>query len=240
MTDTVVVDDLTIRYGDAVAVDGVSFRVAQGECLAVLGSNGAGKSTVAKALAGLLKPASGSIEVAGHPHTESTPYRLARNGVVYLPEGRGIFPTLTVAENIKLGVRTLPRGQRRAAEARAYEYFPILGERVKQVAQTLSGGEQQMLALARALVTNPRLIVIDELSLGLAPLVIEAVYTALAKTRTTGVSIVLIEQYVDKALGFADRVLIMRRGSVVWEGPVDAGMAAVAQSYLGGEVAEEV
>ena len=160
--------------------------------------------------------------------------------MVYLPEGRGIFPTLTVAENIRLGLRTLPRGRRSAAETRAYECFPILGERRKQVAQTLSGGEQQMLALARALVTDPRLIIIDELSLGLAPKVIDTVYVALAQTQRTGVSIVLIEQYVNKALSFADRALIMRRGRVMWSGTVDVGMAAVVQGYLGGEIPEAV
>ncbi|KIF66812.1 hypothetical protein HY68_33625 [Streptomyces sp. AcH 505] len=239
-TPFVSVDGLTITYGDAVAVDGVSFSLEQGECLAVLGPNGAGKSSIAKAFAGLIKPSAGSITVDGADLTHRPSHQIARSRVAYLPEGRGIFPTLTVAENVTLGMRVLPRADRAAAEQEVYQLFPVLGRRTKQFAATLSGGEQQMLAVARALMTKPKLLVADEVSLGLAPLVIDAIYEAWSSVRSTGLTMVVIEQYVEKALGFADRALVLRRGRVLWSGAAAGAAEHIARDYLGDGMASPV
>jgi branched-chain amino acid transport system ATP-binding protein len=238
VTDTMLaVKDLRITYGDAQAVDGVSFSVERGQCLAILGANGAGKSSIAQCLAGLVPAASGTVTVDGEETTHSRGYDLAKRGVAYLPEGRGIFPGLTVAENVTLGVRVLPKAERSTAEERVYELFPKLGQRRKQQAATLSGGEQQMLAVGRALVTKPQLMVVDELSLGLAPLIIDDIYTAMTTAREAGTTMVLIEQYVERALAFADEALVLRRGVVVWSGAADGAAEEVAHSYMGNDPA---
>jgi len=227
------VKDLRIVYGEAQAVDGVSFDVERGRCLAILGANGAGKSSIAQCLAGLVPAASGSVTVDGRDTTTTHGYVLAKQGVAYLPEGRGIFPTLSVADNISLGVRVCAKEKRASAEDRVYEFFPILGKRRKQQAATLSGGEQQMLAVGRALVTEPKLMVVDELSLGLAPLIIDDIYAALKVAKDGGTTMVLIEQYVERALAFADNAMVLRRGVVAWEGPASGAAEAVAHSYMG-------
>jgi branched-chain amino acid transport system ATP-binding protein len=227
------VKDLRIVYGEAQAVDGVSFDVIQGQCLAILGANGAGKSSIAQCLAGLVPAASGSVTIDGEDTTKAHGHVLAKQGVAYLPEGRGIFPTLSVADNISLGVRVCAKDKRDAAEERVYEYFPILGKRRKQQAATLSGGEQQMLAVGRALVTEPKLMVVDELSLGLAPLIIDDIYAALKIAKDGGTTMVLIEQYVERALAFADDAMVLRRGVVAWEGPANGAAEQVAHSYMG-------
>ncbi|MFA7324175.1 MAG: ATP-binding cassette domain-containing protein, partial [Candidatus Nanopelagicales bacterium] len=164
------VTNLTLKYGDALAVDNVSFSLAHGECLTILGANGAGKSSIGKSLAGLLPPASGTITLDGDEIQSLDPYLIAGRGLAYLPEGRAIFPTLTVEENLMLGARKLAKDPKAAVE-HAYELFSRLGDRRKQIARTLSGGEQQMLAVAKALITDPEVLVVDELSLGLAPLI---------------------------------------------------------------------
>jgi branched-chain amino acid transport system ATP-binding protein len=231
------VDDLSVNYGEVRALTGVSFELAAGECLAVLGPNGAGKSTLGKALACLLAPASGTIRygemVAANEGTIATPaYRLARQGVAYVPEGRGIFPGLTVQENITLGARTIVKGERASAEESAFSLFAILDRRRRQIAGTLSGGEQQMLALARALMTARRVLIADELSLCLAPLLIETIYEALSKARTNALTMILIEQYVERAFSLADRALVLKRGEVAWQGSTDKGMMGVVEEYL--------
>lgn len=233
------VDDLRICYGDAIAVDGVSFSVESGRCLAVLGANGAGKSSVAQALAGLIPVDRGTISVAGENITGSDAFALARNGIAYLPEGRGIFPGLSTADNVALGMRILPKDARPDAVDRLYSLFPVLGDRRKQQASTLSGGEQQMLAVGRALVTGPRLFVVDELSLGLAPLVIDKIYEALEVAKKSGTTMILIEQYVERALEFADDAVVMRRGEIVWSGAADGAVDEVVQNYMGGTQSEE-
>jgi branched-chain amino acid transport system ATP-binding protein len=227
------VTDLRIVYGEAQAVDGVSFTVPRGSCLAILGANGAGKSSIAQCLAGLVPAQSGTIRIDGEDTTKASGHSLARRGVAFLPEGRGIFPSLSVADNIALGLRVLPKDARAAAEARVEDFFPILGKRRKQQAATLSGGEQQMLAVARALVTEPKLIVVDELSLGLAPLIIDDIYAALVVARQTGTTMVLIEQYVERALSFADEAIVLRRGVVAWSGAANGAAQDVAHSYMG-------
>ena len=227
------VTDLRIVYGEAQAVDGVSFDVPRGSCLAILGANGAGKSSIAQCLAGLVPAASGTVVIDGTDTTRTAGHVLARQGVAYLPEGRGIFPTLSVADNISLGVRVCPKEKRADAEDRVYKYFPILGKRRKQQAATLSGGEQQMLAVGRALVTDPTLVVVDELSLGLAPLIIDDIYAALQLAKDNGTTMVLIEQYVERALSFAERAVVLRRGVIAWQGPANGAAEQVAHSYMG-------
>ena len=227
------VKNLTLKYGDALAVDNVSFSLAQGECLTILGANGAGKSSIGKALAGLLPPASGAFLLDGDDVTTLEPFMLAQRGLSYLPEGRAIFPTLTVEENLMLGARRLSKDPKAAVES-AYELFSRLGDRRKQQARTLSGGEQQMLAVAKALITEPD--VLDELSLGLAPLVINDIYTALSAARAkNNVTILLIEQYIDRALNFADRAMLMVHGHEVWNGPADSNADGIVRGFLSGE-----
>ncbi|MDO9485997.1 MAG: ABC transporter ATP-binding protein [Actinomycetota bacterium] len=231
------VKNLTLKYGDALAVEDVSFSLAKGECLTILGANGAGKSSIGKSLAGLLPPSSGSISMAGDDITSLDPYLIAQRGLSYLPEGRAIFPTLTVEENLMLGARKLAEDPKLAVQ-HAYELFGRLGERRKQQARTLSGGEQQMLAVAKALITEPDVLVVDELSLGLAPIVIADIYTALAAARVkNNVTIVLIEQYIDRALSFADRAMLMVHGHEVWNGPADSNADSIVRSFLSGEAA---
>ncbi|KJV03565.1 MULTISPECIES: ABC transporter ATP-binding protein [Nocardiaceae] len=232
------VDDLRICYGDAIAVDGVSFSVETGRCLAVLGANGAGKSSIAQALAGLIPADRGTISVGRENVTGTDAFALARKGIAYLPEGRGIFPGLSTADNVALGTRILPKEARAAAVDRLYTLFPVLGDRRKQQASTLSGGEQQMLAVGRALVTDPTLFVVDELSLGLAPLVIDKIYEALQTAKAAGTTMILIEQYVERALEFADDAVVMRRGEIVWSGAANGAVDEVVQNYMGGTAVE--
>ena len=226
------VDSLDVRYGDARAVDNVSFSIESGQCLAILGSNAAGKSSIAKSIVGVVRPTRGSIEVGGQDVVGLAPHLIARAGIGYLPEGRGIFPSLTVAENVRLGLGLISPAKRESAEQRLFGQFPALASRRGQVAGTLSGGEQQMLAMGRALVTEPRLLVIDELSLGLAPFIIDSIYESLRVAREQGVTILLVEQYIDRALAMADRVVLLQRGVVTWEGAAEEGKARLAGGYL--------
>ncbi|GAA4475028.1 ABC transporter ATP-binding protein [Rhodococcus olei] len=233
MSAALQIEELSVRYGDSVAVDQVSLTMQPGECLAILGANGAGKSSLAAAIARVVTSTTGSIIIDGQEVSAWSAHRLVRSGVAYLPEQRAIFPGLLVEENLRLAVRRMTRDHRRSAIEDAFDLFPVLRDRREQTAATLSGGEQQMLALASALVTHPKLLVCDELSLGLAPVIVDIVYGALNRAREAGLTIVLIEQYVDKALGIADNALIMRRGRQVWAGAADAARDTVAQQYLG-------
>jgi branched-chain amino acid transport system ATP-binding protein len=238
-TPLLTVSRLDVSYGDARALFDVSLEVAPGEVLAVLGANGAGKSSLAAAVAGAVPVAAGRIALDGADVTSWPAHRMSRAGVAYVPEGRGIFPHLSVLDNLRVALRhAVPAGDRAAAIERAIETFPILGQRRRQQAGTLSGGEQQMLNLARVLAAPPRLLVADEMSLGLAPLMVDVVFEGLDRARRDGVTIVLVEQYVERALVFASRALILRRGRVGWQGPTaDAGRELVAE-YLGGEGAD--
>jgi ABC-type branched-subunit amino acid transport system ATPase component len=226
------VEDLRVRYGDAVALSGVSFTLPAGPALAVLGANGAGKTTLARALAGLV-PVDGRIAVDGRDVTGWPAHRLRKAGVVILPEGRGVFRSLTVAENLRMASTLHDRRQRKDAEARALDMFPQLGRRLRQPAGRLSGGEQQMLSLARALGTSPTLIVADELSLGLAPLLVDVVFEGLERVKQAGVSVIMIEQYIHRALAFAEECLVLERGEVAWRGPSELAEGEVLRHYLG-------
>jgi branched-chain amino acid transport system ATP-binding protein len=237
-TPRLVVEHLDVNYGPSRALSDVSFVLPAGQVIAVLGTNGAGKSTLASAISGLVSPAKGRILVDGQDVTRLSAYRVARLGVAHVLEGHGVFPSLSVMENLRLGIRSAcPRGQQDEALDRIYELFPVLADRRRQAASTLSGGERQMLALARVLAAPPRLLVADEVSLGLAPKLVAMVFDVLTKARAAGVTIVLIEQYVERALELADLAVILRRGRCVWSGTADAAGATVLDQYLGVEQA---
>ena len=232
--DILTVSELSVTYADATALHEVSFGVGSGAVTALLGANGAGKSSVARAVSGLVRAHSGRIRFDGEDITSASPDRIRRLGVAYLPEGRGIFRSLTVDENLRVALQGVPKAERPVAIERAIELFPVLGERRRQTAGTLSGGEQQMLSLARVLTRQPRLLIADEISLGLAPLIVEEVFAGLQRVIELGVSIVLIEQFVHRALAIADRCHVLRRGRLVWSGEASEAGADLVEHYLGG------
>jgi branched-chain amino acid transport system ATP-binding protein len=201
--------------------------------LAVLGPNGAGKSTIARAVSGLVPVKDGSIEFDGQDITRKKPHQIRRRGLMHLPEGRGVFTGLTVSENLRMAAAMLPRSQRKDAVDKAYGLFEVLGQRRKQTAGTLSGGEQQMVSLARALMLNPTMVVADEMSLGLAPLMVDIVFDGLERARDAGVTIVIIEQFVHRALAFADDCAVISRGQAVWQGSAKDAKDEVLHRYLG-------
>jgi branched-chain amino acid transport system ATP-binding protein len=229
--------DLEVRYGTALALSHLSLTVGRGKVLAVLGPNGAGKSTIARAVSGLVPVKAGRIVLDGHDVTRRSPHQIRAAGLVHLPEGRGVFTGLSVSENLRMAAAMLPRGERKDAVERGYAFFDVLGKRRKQNAGTLSGGEQQMLSLARALILNPKVVVADEMSLGLAPLMVDAVFEGLQKARTAGVTIVMVEQFAHRALGFADDCVVISRGSAAWAGPAGDAGDEVLRRYLGAAAA---
>jgi branched-chain amino acid transport system ATP-binding protein len=234
------IEELRVSYGDAQALFGIDLAVASGEVVAVLGANGAGKSTLAGAISGLVRPVSGHVRFNAEEISTLPSHRVAARGLAHIPEGRGIFPALSVIDNLRMRLRRVAgRSEREAAIATAFDLFPILGERRRQRAGTLSGGEQQMLALAPVLAAPPALLVADELSLGLAPLLVDGIFHTLAEARARGVTIVLIEQFVHRALAFANRVVILQRGRIGWEGPSSGAGAEVLARYLSETAAAE-
>lgn len=213
-------DNVSAGYGAFRALFGVSFEVGEGEAVALLGTNGAGKTTVARVATGLMAPTAGHVTVLGTDMTGARTYEFALAGVAHAPEGRSVFATLTVEENLTLSFRrALGRRQVRAALDQAFEMFPVLGTRRKQVAGTMSGGEQRMLSMARVLVEKPKLLVADELSLGLAPIIVDAVYQNLARLKTQGIALLIVEQQLTHALALCDRVVLLDHGAVSWTGP---------------------
>jgi branched-chain amino acid transport system ATP-binding protein len=225
------VDDLRVRYGAVEAVHGISFAVNAGEVTALIGANGAGKSSTLAAISGLV-PAGGRVRLDGRDIAGSAPHAIVRAGVVQVPEGREILAQMTVEENLLMGLR----GRDRSDLGSAYERFPILRERRALLAGSLSGGEQQMLAIARALLARPRLLLLDEPSLGLAPLIVKRVFDTLADLKRQGVTMLLVEQNALRALRLADRAYVMELGKLVMWGTGaellrDEG---VARTYLGG------
>jgi branched-chain amino acid transport system ATP-binding protein len=221
--------DVHAAYGPFRALFGVSLTVLEGSAVALLGSNGAGKSTLARVASGLLPVTSGLIRFAGDDVTGRRPYQLAQLGMAHAPEGRSVFASLTVEENLVLRFRrSLGRAGAVTALDRAYEAFPRLGERRRQSAATLSGGEQRMLSLAAVLVNPPRLLIVDELSLGLAPVLIDEVFRTLAAIRDAGTSLLLVEQHVGRALSLADYAVLLSKGQVSQSGPVSELRDALA------------
>ena len=211
-------EDVKVAYGDILALRGVSLTVGAGEAVAVIGSNGAGKSTMLRAISGLHRAAEGTITFEGTPITRASTDRIVELGISQCPEGRHVFGRLTVRENLVLGGI-----QRRSSEvdadiARIGDVFPILAERLGQTAGTMSGGEQQMLAIARSLMAKPRLLVLDEPSLGLAPLMVERIFEVIAGLKAQGLTILLVEQNVHHALALVDRAYVLESGRVTLEG----------------------
>jgi branched-chain amino acid transport system ATP-binding protein len=222
-------------YGRTEVLHEVGLTVPAGSAVALLGSNGAGKTTLLKSVAGLVPITGGDVVWRGESLRTAAPHDRVAAGVCLIPEGRGIFRNLTVAENLAMHVR----GKNRATAVQtAVEYFPVLGQRLKQIAGTMSGGQQQMLAVARALVTSPSLLMIDELSVGLAPVVIDEIFTAIEVLRAKGVSLLIVEQYVHRALAIADYVYVLQKGRIVFVGePAQCQGGAVFERYLGEGVA---
>ncbi|HEV7810630.1 MAG TPA: ABC transporter ATP-binding protein [Candidatus Limnocylindrales bacterium] len=228
--------DVHVRYGNIRALQGVSFRVETGELVALIGSNGAGKSTTLRTISGLLRPTQGTITFEGSDITRASTDRIVSLGISQSPEGRRIFGSLSVAENLRLGSVS-----RRDAAAVAEDLdmvltlFPLLKERLGQAGGTLSGGEQQMLAIGRALMSRPRLLLLDEPSLGLAPLMVERIFGTIAELKRQGRTILLVEQNVHQALDVADRAYVVETGRITLDGPADVLRhdPKVEQSYLG-------
>ncbi len=229
--DILTLRDVNAAYGPYRALFNVSFRVPAGGVVALVGSNGAGKSTVARTVTGLVTATSGEIVFAGQNVTQLPAFKIARLGMAHVVEGRGVFSSLTVEENLTLAFRQRAgRGKLGENLTRAYENFPILGERRRQVAGTLSGGQQRLLSLAKVLVVPPKVLVADELSLGLAPVVVDAVYEGLAQINRNGTALVVVEQQVHRVLTLATWAVVLEHGSVVYEG--EPGGAANAVESL--------
>jgi branched-chain amino acid transport system ATP-binding protein len=220
-------------YDGISVLHGIDLSVPAGNVLAVLGPNGAGKSTTLRVIAGLHPPSAGDIRVAGRRVNGASPEDLARVGLCLIPEGRGIFPNLTVRENLWMMTHGARGAKLAAVEEAAFGRFPRLGDRRSQVAGTMSGGEQQMLALARGLVTDPALLLLDELSMGLAPLVVEQLYTLVGQVADEGVTIVVVEQFASIVLGIVDRAVVMSGGRIVTEGDPGDIEATLSDTYLG-------
>ena len=218
-------------YGPITVLRNVDLRVPSGSLVALLGANGGGKSTMLRVIAGQLPASAGDVFLAGRRVNGAAPDELARRGVCLIPEGKGIFPNLSVRENLWIATHT--GTTLKALEEVAYTRFSILGERRRQLAGTLSGGEQQMLAMARALATNPALLLLDELSMGLAPIVVEQLYEIVAQVAAEGVSILVVEQFARAVLGIADWVGIMARGRISGFGTPSAMEAELSTAYLG-------
>jgi branched-chain amino acid transport system ATP-binding protein len=226
--DALEVDSVDASYGPYRALFGVTFSVPAGGVVALLGSNGAGKSTVARVVTGLLRATAGRIRLRGMDVTNQAPYKLAREGVAHVVEGRAVFAQLSVEENLTLAFRQRA-GRKHVAESleKAYAAFPALGQRRRQRGGTLSGGEQRMLSLAKVLVVPPRLLVADELSLGLAPAVVDKVYESLRLIHAAGTALLVVEQHVDRVLELAARAVVLEHGSVAFDGPADQALDAV-------------
>jgi branched-chain amino acid transport system ATP-binding protein len=228
--------DVHVRYGNIRALQGLSLRVETGELVALIGSNGAGKSTTLRTISGLLRPTQGAVTFEGSDITTAATDRIVALGISHCPEGRRIFGSLTVAENLRLGAVSRSDAAAVAADLEmVFQLFPLLKERLGQAGGTLSGGEQQMLAIGRALMSRPRLLLLDEPSLGLAPLMVERIFGTIAELKRQGRTILLVEQNVHQALDIADRAYVVETGRITLDGPADVLRhdPKVEQSYLG-------
>ncbi|HEX6249517.1 MAG TPA: ABC transporter ATP-binding protein [Nocardioidaceae bacterium] len=237
MTDPILsVEDLRVTYGRVEAVRGISFEAAPGSLVTLVGANGAGKSSVINAVSGLLRPRGGRIRFEGRDVTRTPSHKLVAQGLVQVPEGRQILGTLTITENLQLGGWHAGGAAQRTIDE-MFDRFPVLAERRSLPAGSLSGGEQQMLAIARALVAAPRVILMDEPSMGLAPKVVDEVFAVIEQIRAAGTTVVLVEQNARRALRAADHGYVLQTGEIVHEGPA-AGLLAderIVQAYLGVE-----
>jgi branched-chain amino acid transport system ATP-binding protein len=235
------IENLHAGYGQVEVLQGISLDVPKGRVVTLIGSNGAGKTTTMRAISGMIKPRSGSIRLNGHPIAGRDSHRIARLGLAHSPEGRRVFATMSVADNLLLGAfprftGARPKGNIKADLDRALELFPRLKERRTQLAGTLSGGEQQMLAMARAMMMNPEVVLLDEPSMGLAPILVEEVFRIIARLRGEGVTMLLVEQFAAAALNVADDAYVLENGRIAVSGPAAQlkNDPAVKAAYLGG------
>jgi branched-chain amino acid transport system ATP-binding protein len=229
------VEALTCGYGEITAVRELSFDVERGEIFALIGANGAGKSSTLLCLAGLVARSAGQISLDGEEFSTLPARARIRRGLAIVPEGRRIFPDLSVDENLTVGGHVMDRTALIRNRARVFDLFPRLRERARQLAGSLSGGEQQMLALGRALMSEPKLLLVDELSLGLMPKVVDECYEVLAGLKADGVAILLVEQNTERALAAADRLCVLEAGRAIWTGAAEAARdnTAIIEAYLG-------
>lgn len=233
LTDVLELRGVTAGYGQTTVLRDIDLTVTPGTVVALLGANGAGKTTLLRAAAGLLGTQFGQVLIAGEDATKTRPHRRTKQGLCLIPEGRGIFPNLTVRENLQLQI---PPWQQDHDYESALEAFPILKERLSQTAGSLSGGQQQMLALSRPFLSDPKVVLLDEVSMGLAPRVIDEIFTALVSLSRTGVALLLVEQYVHRALAIADKVYLLGRGTITHSGPPDKlDESALIAQYMGAQ-----
>jgi branched-chain amino acid transport system ATP-binding protein len=224
-------------YGRTTVLREVGLAVPKGAVVALLGPNGAGKTTLLRVAAGLLSPSQGRVVINGSDSTRQKPFQRSREGLCLIPEGRGIFPNLSVRDNLRLQV---PPWLKQRAIDPAINAFPVLGERLSQTAGSLSGGQQQMLALSRCFLADPQIVLLDEVSMGLAPRIIDEIFAALSALTRTGVSLLLVEQYVTRALNVADHVYVLGRGEVTFSGaPADLDENELMRRYVGGDGLEQ-
>ena len=235
------IDKLQAGYGKVEVLHGISIEVPKGKIVTLIGSNGAGKSTTMRAISGMIKPVSGKITLAGRDITGLDSHKIAKLGLAHSPEGRRVFPTLSVLDNIRLGAfvrytSARPRGDVESDLQKALEMFPRLKERTHQLAGTLSGGEQQMLAMARAVMLNPDVFLLDEPSMGLAPILVEEVFSIIQRLKSQGVTMLLVEQFAAAALNVADYGYVLENGRISVHGPAERlkDDPAVKAAYLGG------
>ncbi|QLH21123.1 ABC transporter ATP-binding protein [Streptomyces sp. Rer75] len=236
MTALLEVEDLRVAYGKIEAVKGISFSVEAGQVVTLIGTNGAGKTTTLRTLSGLLTPLGGAIRFNGKPLSGVPAHKIVALGLAHSPEGRRIFPRLTIAENLQLGAFLRKDADGIAADIRkVYDLFPILGERRTQAAGTLSGGEQQMLAMGRALMSRPKLLMLDEPSMGLSPIMMQKIMQTIAELKAQGTTILLVEQNAQAALSLADHGHVMEIGKIVLSGTGEALLhdESVRKAYLG-------
>ncbi len=227
--------ELHTYYGESHILRGVSFSIRAGETVALMGRNGMGKTTLIRSIMGLVRPREGSVEIAGRDMTHAPAFRIAQQGIAYVPEGRGVFTSLTVAENLSIAARPGLDGTCRWTLARVLELFPRLHERRANRGDQLSGGEQQMLAIARALLTNPRVLMLDEATEGLAPLVRAEIWTTIRRVRDAGIATLVVDKAVSELAVVADRVLVLVKGAVAFQGSAAQLLAdpALMHRHLG-------
>jgi len=230
------VQDINVYYGAIHAIKGVSFEVNDGEIVTLIGANGAGKTTVLNTISGLLRSTTGSIEFLGKPLGNVPAHKIVSQGLALVPEGRRVFLHMTVEENLEMGAYTQPSGGIAASLEKVYDHFPRLKERRRQVAGTLSGGEQQMLAMGRALMSSPRLMMLDEPSMGLAPILVDQIFEIIQALHKKGTTILLVEQNAQMALSVADRGYVLETGKIVTSGSGKELLndESVKKAYLGG------
>jgi len=235
------IENLLAGYGKVQVLHGISIEVPKGKIVTLIGSNGAGKSTTMRAISGMIKPTSGKVTLAGQDITGLESHKIAKRGLAHSPEGRRVFPTLSVLDNIRMGAfvrytKARPKGDVESDLQKALEMFPRLKERTLQLAGTLSGGEQQMLAMARAVMLNPEVFLLDEPSMGLAPILVEEVFHIISRLKSQGVTMLLVEQFAAAALKVADYGYVLENGRISVHGPAEKlkNDPAVKAAYLGG------